>query len=257
MGERGVYLYAVCPASASPALDDVRGLRQQPVYAVTHRQLLAVVSAVDLDEFGEAALRRNLEDLSWLETVARGHDEVVQQLATATTVAPTRLATIFLDDDAVRDRLEQEATALTEALQRIGGRHEWSVKAYSPAHPPAGAGHADGTSGGHESGTAYLKRRRQERDRREDETHASASAADALHGELRDVVVASRRLPPQDPRLSGHHGVMVLNGAYLVDDSRAERFRSFVEDATARHPQLRVDVQGPWPPYSFATLEGP
>ena len=51
---------------------------------------------------------------------------------------------------------------------------------------------------------------------------------------------------------------MVLNGAYLVPDARAEEFRALVDDLAARHRDhgLRFEVTGPWPAYNFSALAG-
>jgi hypothetical protein len=48
---------------------------------------------------------------------------------------------------------------------------------------------------------------------------------------------------------------MVLNAAYLLDDDRAAGFASQVEALGGRHPRLRLELTGPWPPYSFTTQE--
>ena len=104
----GRYLYAITRGVTN---DDVAaaavGLGGSDVDVVDHRGLQAVVSTVRLEEFGEEGLRRNLEDLAWLETVARGHDAVVQAVAAHGPTAPLRLATICLDDDGVRARLDE------------------------------------------------------------------------------------------------------------------------------------------------------
>ena len=85
-----------------------RGRRRCPLEVVRHRGLDAVVSSMSTwTEFGEEGLQRNLEDLEWLETVARRHDDVVQLVAGTGSVAPLRLATICLDDDGVRARLDE------------------------------------------------------------------------------------------------------------------------------------------------------
>ena len=100
--------------------------------------LIAVVSDVDLVEFGEEGLRANLERLEWLEEVARGHDAVVQAVAALGPTAPLRLATICLDDGGVRRRLDEWYHALELVLDRVQGRMEWSVKAFAP-HSRRGA----------------------------------------------------------------------------------------------------------------------
>jgi len=85
----------------------------------------------------------------------------------------------------------------------------------------------------------------------------AARIGDEVHAALAASVVASRRLPPQDRRLSGYEGAMVLNAAYLVPASDAQPWLELVEQVRALHPRATVRLDGPWPPYSFATLESP
>ena len=70
------------------------------------------------------------------------------------------------------------------------------------------------------------------------------------------ALAATRRLHrPQDPQLSGERGWMVLNAAYLVDDERAEDVRTAVTHLAGQRPEIRLQLTGPWAPYSFATEE--
>ena len=48
---------------------------------------------------------------------------------------------------------------------------------------------------------------------------------------------------------------MILNGAYLVANEDSEGFRSLVQRLVELHPTLLIELNGPWPPYSFATLD--
>jgi hypothetical protein len=252
MAETGRYLYAITRGVDAAALADVRGLAGSAVEAVPHRGLVAVVSTVDLDEYGEEGLRRNLERLDWLEEVARAHDAVVQAVALLGPTAPLRLATICLDDQGVRDRLETSYDALSAALDRVEGRREWSVKGLAAARAAAPAA-APAT--GAEGGAAYLMRKKAETTARQADENAATRAAEEVHEQLRGISVAARLLAPQDPRLTGHQGTMLLNAAYLVEEGDGEAFANRVAELASAHPVLQLDVQGPWPPYSFATLE--
>ena len=107
---------------------------------VDWQDLQAVVCSVDLDEFGEDSLARNLEDLTWLERVARAHNDVVFAVATTGTVAPMRLVTICADEISVRDRIEALYDDLSAALDRVEGRREWSVKVHASASGRAASG---------------------------------------------------------------------------------------------------------------------
>src|SRR5262245_25284382 len=87
------YLYAVARGMQEPP-PDVTGIHGLPLRTVPVRDLCAVTSQVDLAEFGSEPLRRNLENMGWLEEIARTHDEVVRAIAAQAATAPLRLATI-------------------------------------------------------------------------------------------------------------------------------------------------------------------
>lgn len=251
MAGRARYLYAVTRGVDPSALSDVAALSGETVDVVEHEGLLAVLSTVDLDEFGEDALRANLEQLDWLEETARTHDAVIKAVSGLGPVAPMRLATIFLDDASVRRRLDEWYLALEQVLDRVQDRREWSVKVIArpssadplaPRERPA-------------SGADYLRQKKESIERRAVQHEGSQHQAQLIHEALAERAVAIRLLPAQDPRLSGHDGTMLINGAYLVAAADGDQFVAEAEALSAQHPELVVDVRGPWPPYSFAMLE--
>ncbi|MDH2415878.1 GvpL/GvpF family gas vesicle protein [Nocardioides sp. CER19] len=247
----GRYLYAVTRDLSPDAVAGTRALGGSPLEVIEHRGLSVLVSTVDLDEFGEDALRRNLEDLAWLEATARGHDDVVRFAAERGATAPMRLVTICLDDAGVLARLDDSYDQIVQALARVEGRTEWSVKAFAPTAAAEERATAVGAGGG----AAYLRARKAAVEGRRAQDEAAMATAEELHDVLSRLAVASRRLPPQDPRLSGHEGRMTLNAAYLVDEADGDAFAREVERLAREHPDARVSAGGPWPPYSFATLE--
>jgi hypothetical protein len=252
MGEPARYLYAVCRGLDPAALEDVPALGAGPLEVVDVLDLQAVVSEVDLDEFGEEGLRRNLEQLPWVERAARGHDAVVHACASVAPTAPMRLATVCLDDESVRVRLQEWYDALVDALARVEGRQEWSVKVFAHAPTRTTTEAAEPAVMG---GAAYLRRKKAAGEERRAAEAKALAAAEQVDLALRDLAVATRRLRPQDPRLSGASGTMLLNGAYLVDARSANAFADRVAALGAEHPEVSVACGGPWPPYSFATLD--
>ncbi|MFC5747575.1 GvpL/GvpF family gas vesicle protein [Actinomadura rugatobispora] len=257
-----VYLYGVARDLDPAALDGTPGVAAAPVRALTAPTgLTALVSTVRLDQYGEDALRANLEDLTFLEDTARAHHQVVDRAAHTAPTAPVRIATLYRDDDRVTRLLTDQHDHFTQILDAITGRTEWGIKAYAHAeayqNPPTGTPTAPATAtepdtGG--AGTAYLKRRQDERRRTQDATRRITEQAETLHADLAAHAAATRRHPPQDPRLSGHQGTIVLNVAYLVDDDHAQDFLQTARDFDDRLPGIEIQVTGPWPPYSF--IEG-
>ncbi|MER7891771.1 GvpL/GvpF family gas vesicle protein [Micromonospora sp. NPDC094482] len=247
-GDAGRWLHGVVREADLGLLGAITGMAAEPVRPVRAAGLVAVVSDVPLTEYGEEALRGNLEDLAWLERAARAHHRVVDALTRAGAVVPARLATVHHDDARVAASLTERRAELVTLLDRLTGRGEWGVKGYVV---PGTAPRAEQTAGPGGAGAAYLRRRRAQLTAREDGQRAADSAAAAVHEALARHAVAARRHAPQDRRLSGAPTAMALNGAYLVDAGALAGFAGLVEALGTRHPELRLELTGPWPPYSF------
>jgi Gas vesicle synthesis protein GvpL/GvpF len=252
----GVWAYCVARADAELP-DGGAGVHPDGEVAWLREGGLALLcSKVPLAEFGEEPLRRNLNDLAWLEKVARAHEAVLDAAMTEATVVPLRMCTIFERDQRVRAMLDDERDALVEALDALEGRQEWGVKVLAdPAslEREARVGMDPPQEGG-TAGGAYLQRRRYERDVRERAGALAAEVADQVHARVQDWAVDAVTRPPQNRELSGHEGEMLLNGAYLVDADRVDGLRELVADLEERHRALgvRIELTGPWPPYNFA-----
>jgi len=247
-----IYIYAIADSDLAEAeVTALRAIDDSDVHIITEASVAAVVSKVDADRFSATALRESLEDLQWLEGIARAHNAVVSDLARQRPVAPVRLATVFVNDDNVRNLLRTRAQDFVGALDRVRGRCEWAVKGFliadSVAAEPSGA--TEGLS----PGRSYLERRRAEREGRNLQRESAAAEAGAVHKRLDGLAVASKRYPLQDRRLTGYQDEMVLNAAYLLPEGEPTELRRAVEDGRSR--LLRLELAGPWAPYSFATLE--
>jgi len=215
--------------------------------------LTAVVSEVPLDEYGEDALRENLNDIAWLEAAARRHEEVLDALLRATTVIPLRLCTVYRSEDAVRDMLAAERAGLHEAIDRLRGQAEWGLKVFCDraALAQAAAAPGDGAAGQGE-GAAYLARRRAEADARERAREVLDAVVREAHERLAAVAREALVNPLQGRELTGREDDMALNGVYLVDDDEVARLRAAAEEVADAAPEgLSFELTGPWPPYNF------
>jgi hypothetical protein len=255
----GLWVYAVIePGAGAGRTERLTGVAGGPVLTIEATELAAVVSPVDLAEFGAEPLRRNLEQLPWLEAVARSHHQVIAAAAQAGVVVPMRLATVYRTDDALVEMLVDRAADFQAVLARIANCSEWGVKAYLSTGEAGGqtaAQPAAAVSSGQGSGADYLRRRRAQLTADEDARRSAASGAQGLHTELCMIAEAAKLHRPQDPQLSGAQTPMIMNATYLVDDRRREHFTAAVNrNATLSH-SVKVEVTGPWPPYSFATTE--
>ncbi|WP_155058425.1 GvpL/GvpF family gas vesicle protein [Streptomyces blattellae] len=236
-------------AAAADALTGVHGVADAAVRLVHHGSVAAAVSSVPRTDFSEAALKAHLEDLDWLETVARAHHLVVETLGTHTTVLPLRLATVYLDDDRVRDMLREGEQNFTTLLDRLAGHVEWGVKVYAESSPSPAS--SPTTTDELAPGRAYLRQRGQQRHAREDARSSAVEAVRRIEEQTRDLAVERARHRPQQGRLAGGTGENIANDAYLVPSRHADAFRERALHAADGLPGVRVEVTGPWVPYSF------
>jgi hypothetical protein len=260
----GLWVYAVAervPAAGVDQAADVGGVGGGRVRTVTAAGLTAIAGDVALEEFGEAALRRNLEDLAWLEETARAHHRVIEAVARQCPVVPMRLATVYRGEASVGAALAERRDDFRAALSRTSGRKEWGVKAYAAGPAEAGTdpglerrvqGGQGGEDGG--AGAAYLRRRRSELSAQQDARRELMASAELIHARLSRLAADSRLHPPQAPQLTGTSAKMLLNAAYLIDEQRDEDLTMAVRALAAKHPAVRLELTGPWPPYSFARL---
>jgi hypothetical protein len=262
----GVYVYAVVAGEVDADLP--AGVADSTVRAVPAARgaLSALVSDVSLEQFGDEALRHNLNELEWLAGTAVAHENVVDAALRATTVVPMRLCTIFRGDDAVREMLARERLDLEAALTRLHGAHEWGVKVLADADALGDAVAQDSerlrdlrrnmASAG--EGAGYFASRELARATREETEAQLARRTGDIHEALAALAVDARVNPPSNRDLAGYQGDMVLNGAYLVAHERTEQLRALVARLAEEHGAhgLGIELTGPWPPYNFSMLAG-
>ena len=233
--DTALYVYGVVPADAVVSADLVRS-----------GDVAAIVSRVDLAEFGEEPLRRNLEDRDWLEAAVRAHDDVLAQAVGRVPLVPLRFGTVYTSEDGVREMLDEREPELTDALARLSGCVELGVKVFL-------RGTAQRDEAEPASGRDYLLRKQRARDTAAAAQGAALDAVCALHDRLLALADDARVNRPQPPELSGRSEPMLLNAAYLVRTEHQPEFTAAGDDGG--DAGLEVVVTGPWPAYNFVERE--
>jgi gas vesicle protein GvpL/GvpF len=256
-------LWAYCVLRAGdPSPPDLTGVSQAAAVERIEAEGLAVlVSRVPVAEFSAEPLRDHLNDLAWLERVARAHEAVLEQAFAEATIVPLRMCTLYESADNVSAMVERERASLVEALEALDGRQEWGVKLIVDPDRLAEAARASSSEAarfedqlaGRSGGSAYMLRRRLERHVRETTAALASAIAEDVHAHLADWATDAVTRPPQNRELSGHQGAMLLNGAYLIEAERVDGLRELTAELEEQHRSLgaRIELTGPWPPFNF------
>ena len=126
--EVGWYLYAFLSHGEVPPMTGIDG--HSPLDRIDDQGIVALASQVPLAEFGEEALRRNVEDVGWLEEKVRLHEAIVEAALAKGQLLPMKFGTIFLDQERIREVIRKNALVLRAALEELGDKEEWGVKGF-------------------------------------------------------------------------------------------------------------------------------
>jgi hypothetical protein len=219
-------LHAIAPAEVSPAV--LAGLRSQPLVRIAGAGLAAW--ATELTETSEPFGRADLLE----------HHEIISRFAAQLDgVLPARFPTWLADADALRGELTRRQGELVEALDRVRGRVELAVTALwttagEEEPPPAAA----------TPGLQYLLTRQ----------HAF-SGSDRRRARAQELLEQTGRLVGTELIDVRHQlcpsATVALSSALLVPRAHAEIIKTRLIRA---EQDVRILVNGPWPPYTFATV---
>ena len=247
------HVYVYCAVEGTPDALPLVGMPDGGVPRTLPLQDAAslVVSDVSSAVYNTASLEPKLADLDWVATAGAAHHAVVDALAEAGhVVLPFRLFTIFSNEGAAIDTLRRSRTAMARVFSRVRGRQEWVLRIGKPVPGRAPAPVIDAPAA---SGTGFLRAkadaRREALARAERVTHDAIAAFEAL-AKLADAATSR----PVDPA-----GSLLCDGALLVSPSRVEAVHEALTRSAERllRDGCPVSLTGPWPPYSFASMDAP
>jgi hypothetical protein len=231
----GTYIYAIVAHDrALPA--GLTGCGDSTLAMVVKGSLAAVTGPLP-----PSGLQRTTEN------VLR-HGAIVEALHQQGPTLPVRFGTVVPNDVAVARALAEREAELSADLARLGDKVEFGLTALwdRPIADHAGdsedSGADDRTERG--PGTRYLRARLAVARREDARRELARSIAREIDAALAPQVLDRRcSLAPTDR--------LAIRAAYLIEPSRFEGCRRAIDDVRRRHPDLRVLVSGPWPPYSF------
>ena len=243
--ERGLYLYGVSRASGkknappritSPGIDGVSAVR-----ALACGDFLGWVSDVDHASFARD-VESNMENLEWLALHGVRHQQVVGEVASKLTIVPARFGTIFSGEPALVRNVMGRSRALARVFERVADADEWGVKVFAEKKPPPPA-----ASSPARSGTEYLQQKAAQVKKRPERNDP----------ELEELVTALQRVATDSApsgKVSGAQPNLLWQGTFLVKRSRRRQWDKVLQEFVERWDALRrIEVNGPWPPYSFAS----
>jgi hypothetical protein len=260
--QAGYYLYGIGrpgPVTSPLTLPDL-DIR---LFAIRFGDLAAIVQEVSLDEYSEDVITARLQDHEWLIEAARRHHEIVAHIHRITPVLPAKFGTVYESKEAVRDAVSETHDKVLQRLEAIDGCDEWALHFFGDEdelREQAMSEDVEITQMRAElesatPGRAYLLRQRIA-------GRIDQSFEEFQHGVVRNVFHQIRHLvrefesdPPNREMQTEQGESEIARAVALVPRDHAEEFLEALDSSSATYRGLRIDVTGPWPPYTFANLE--
>lgn len=245
----GAYVFCVVEAAEPPkvgrSLASMPGAGRPRVLPVA-RSIWIVVADAPLQAFSEQAVRRCLEDVDCVARCALGHEAVVDWFFRRWPVVPLKLFTIFSSDARVLAHLAGRTVEIRGLFKRVRGHQEWSARVLPGDPPRTAAPRAAATSG-----RDYLETKR---GRHEGARECAARIAAEAVATFDDLSALAAEVRPREPALADRApGPAAIEAAFLVPSGKvsAWKARARVLSAALARRGCRLEVSGPWPPYTF------
>lgn len=240
--EPALYLYGISKVEGSrPAKIKSAGIDDaHPVQPVACGDLICWVSAVEPNGFSEE-INRNMDNLEWLALHGVRHQQVVAEIAAKTIIVPARFGTVFSGTQTLLENVEARKSALKRVFGRIADADEWGVKVIAEQRL------APQVPADIRSGKEYLqaKAARLKRPPEHDDAGLQEFAA-ALKKIATDFAPTGK--------ISGAQPDLLWQATFLVPRSRRKQWDQALKQFVKRWSgSRRIEVNGPWPPYSFVS----
>ena len=256
------YVYGIVPTGTDfsggpPGLDDFA------VTIASSGSVAALTSALPEESYGAAPLEQRTSDVEWLGSRAIAHDRVLTWASDHGPVVPFPMfSAMFSGRAAIESMLRDRESELSDALQRIGGAREYSLRIYRVDAELRGAlpelsaemGELAAAAAAASPGQRYLLERKLDERARQEVGGVGRTVAAQAYEALSAQVSAAVASPIPCPS-AGAPGTMVLNSAFLVADDQLRHFQQVLTDLVGRYGArgFRFDFTGPWPAYHFVT----
>jgi hypothetical protein len=258
---QGLYLYCLARLSQLPPLPLLGpGVYGQNSLAVaTYQDLVAVWSPVPVEDFCGPEAEERLRDLTWIGPRVIRHQEVVAGVMRHSPVLPVRFGTIFASLDNLEKVLQRYSDTIAKFLERLSDQEEWAVKGMLDRPGAREKLFALNLAREAESlealspGKRYFEEQRLRAAGDQELQRWLKEVCRKLWTDLRDYAaeIQERRLLSR--KTTGIDQDMVWNWALLIPRPAVGGFQARIQDIHDRyaHRGLRLEVTGPWPPYSF------
>lgn len=255
-----LYLYAI-GRRGNPlpgAVEAIDG--SDAVTSIEEGDLAAFCTAVDEKAFSQETIDARSKDLGWLGAIGYRHQSVMAALMRGGTIIPLRAFSLFRSEESVREHLRGQHREFAALLARLNGKQEWTLRIeFDPEKWNAALVHRVETLRilatdieSSAAGKAFLLQKKLDEQKRK----LSREAEEAIVSEIETAVLKKLDCMVISESRQARSGAFPQINVLLERDEegRLEELRDTL-NAHYNEDGVSVALSGPWPPYTFASME--
>jgi hypothetical protein len=267
------HLYVYTVVERQPSARELKRLPSMPhgdpprIVALDD-DLSVIVADVPASTYAATALEARLSDLDWVAKCGAAHHSVADVLSDSHVVLPFRLFTIFSTEQKALTTLRRARPRIRKALARVKGRKEWVLRIGLPTDArrdterakvgePTGSRSGLPTEARHRHterakvGTDFLRAKADARKQEAERAVRVKKDAVAVFETLRELADETT-MRPIEPGTN-----LLIDAAFLVGTRQTSRLQQALKRAATGllRDGCPVSLTGPWPPYSFASVD--
>lgn len=254
MEKQGIYAYGVVSKSQ---------LKMDNIFLVHYQDVTLIGKMIDIADF-QKELQKALENPKTMEAVLTEHQGILDRLMRKTTVVPFQFGTILKDKEGAVDHLTSSYARYKELLKKFKDRQEWGVRVFADVKKSRNTQKStrstllrvdtERLSNVSTSGTAYLLRKKQEKETEEATNEKLALFSGEILNSLKELAFECK-VTTSAQRFSETGELLISVFAFLILKSRIKEFNQKLVSLQKKYqePGLRLVSSGPWPAYNFVS----
>ena len=261
MDDKLIYIYCI---SDSPFQSNNQSW-MNGLSSLTYGKFFAIVKSVSSNEFSEENLKKNFADLAWIEMHAREHIRIITEVMKDSSVIPFKFGTIFNSKESLGIFISDYSETLADNLRNTKGREEWSLKIYCDRtilnqqinELSEEVSNLDQEIARSMPGKAFLLKRKKVELIGLEIEKIMRKCGQTIYEEIASAsehIKVNNILPKE---VTERTDDMILNISCFISQNKIDDFLSIVSESSRKFDNsgFTIDAAGPWPPFSFISIQ--
>jgi hypothetical protein len=261
-----LYLYGVILAEELQSLEvpAIMGIDQKTVTLKIFKNLAAVITPVNAQNFSQEQIDLQLKDAEWLKEKAFHHHEIISMIHQHFTVLPLSFCTIFQNESNLESLLDHQYEVIFQKLLSLKNQQEWNLKVYCNNDKALSfvLQHNEAVLDLRQKlalmpkGKQFLMKKKLEQLIKAELEVEQSKWWNEIHQHLTSVISEINLRRNWGKEVTEQKDDMIINCDFLIEKLKSKEFMNSIIELEKLFEPLgcAFQVTGPWPPYHFSKM---